>query len=261
MIQYRKKESIMELFIVILMGLCIGSFLNVCIYRIPNEESIAFPPSHCSECEHDLGVFDLIPVISYIFLRGKCRYCKSKISIQYPLIELLNAFMYSLSYMRYGFTIDMVKFSVLFSILIVIAVIDAKTQDVYRNTTIFGFLSGISFLIIEYFLLNRNVLSNVGGLLIGISIIGLIVFLTKGNGMGEGDIEIAAVMGIYLGISNTVLALFLAVVIAGIYGTVVLIIGKKKFKNAIAFGPFLAIGAMISSIYGNVILNWYLNSF
>ena len=134
----------MDYALIAILGLVIGSFLNVCIYRIPKEESIAFPPSHCANCKHNLSPIDLVPVFSYIFLRGRCRYCKEKISIRYPLIESLNGILYLIVYLKFGLTLIALKYCILVSILIVIGMIDYDTQFVFTSTTIFGGIIGSS---------------------------------------------------------------------------------------------------------------------
>lgn len=241
--------------LICILGLIIGSFLNVCIYRIPQEKSIAFPPSHCTRCKHKLNPLDLFPVISYIFLKGKCRYCKEKISIKYPLIEILNGLLYLIIYLKFGLTLLTVKYCILTSILIVIAIIDFDTQFVFISITIFGVIAGGFFALIEYLLFHSNTLDLILGGLIGAFIIGIIVFITKG--MGEGDIEIAAVCGLFLGVKGVLLGLFLAIVIGGIVGVLVLSLKLKKAKDKMAFGPFIAIGSLISMIYGSEILKFY----
>lgn len=127
----------MEILILII-GLCIGSFLNVCIYRIPREESIAFPPSHCTSCGYELKAVDLIPIISYLFLKGKCRKCGEKISIKYPLVELLNGVLYLLIFLKFGLSLSFVFYSLLTSLLIVISYIDLDSKYIYSSTTILG---------------------------------------------------------------------------------------------------------------------------
>lgn len=243
--------------LVIILGLVIGSFLNVCIYRIPREESISYPPSHCGNCNHKLHPRDLIPLVSYIFLKGRCRYCKEKISLRYPLIELLNCILYLLIFMRYGQSIFTVKFCILASLLIVIGLIDYNTQDVYTSTTIFGAIIGAVFIVIQYFIYKEGTADLFLGGMAGALIIGIIVFITKG--MGEGDIEIAGVCGLFLGLKGILLALFLAIILGGIVGIVVLALKLKNAKDKIAFGPFIAVGTIISMLYGNTIINWYLN--
>lgn len=245
------------LILVFVYGLLIGSFLNVCIYRIPREESISFPPSHCTGCDSKIKFYDLIPVISYIFLRGRCRHCKSKISIKYPVIELITALLFISVVYSYGLTIISIKYLIMISFLIVISLIDFETQDVYGVTTYPCIVIGVLFVLVEKFYLNENIISYFTGLLVAVIVIGLIVVITKG--MGEGDIEIAAICGIYLGFQNTLSTLFFAFVIGGIFGVVLLVLRNKKRKDEIAFGPFLFVGALISMFYGNQIIELYLN--
>lgn len=247
----------MDYFFVLLIGLCIGSFLNVCIFRIPREESIAFPPSHCLTCGYKLKVEDNIPVLSYIFLKGKCRSCGEKISIQYPLIELLNGILYLLVYLKYGISIDTLQYMALVSLMIVIGIIDLKTKYVFTSTTITAGIFGIAFCIINGVMNKKIPLDNIYGLLLGAVVIGLIVFIT--HGMGEGDIEIAAVSGLMLGFKASIFMLFVAFVLGGIGGMVVLIRRKKGLKDEIPFGPYLAIGTIAALFFGSTIVNAYLN--
>jgi len=243
--------------LIVVLGLVIGSFLNVCIYRIPKEESIAFPPSHCANCNHKLMPIDLIPVFSYIFLRGKCRYCKEKISARYPLIETLNALLYLIIYFKFGLVLVTLKYCILASILIVIGMIDYDTQFVFTSTTIFGGIIAGIFIMIQAIVYKVGIIDLILGGAIGFGIIGAIVFLTKG--MGEGDIEIAALCGLFLGVKGILLGLFLAIIIGGIIGIIILALKLKKAKEKIAFGPCIAIGSLISMLWGVEILNFYWN--
>ena len=246
----------MDFLFVGIIGLVIGSFLNVCIYRIPKEESISYPPSHCGSCNHKLEPLDLIPMLSYIVLRGRCRYCEEEISLKYPIIEVCNCILYLMFYIKYGFSIFTIKFCILSSLLIVIGLIDYNTQYVYTSTTIFGLIMGAAFIITQYFIYKESILNLLIGGLIGTLIIGFIVFLT--GGMGEGDIEIAGVCGLFLGIKLILLTLFLSVVIGCITGIVILTLKLKDKKDSMAFGPCIAIGAAISMLFGNMLINMYL---
>lgn len=245
----------MDYLFVVIIGLVIGSFLNVCIYRIPAEESIAFPPSHCGNCKHKLGVLDLVPVFSYLFLGGKCRYCHQKISIQYPLIEILNAALYAAVYYKFGATFSFIKYAVFISSMIVIGMIDGKTKFVYKSTTIFAAAAGVVFMIIEGMLFKEKILTYIIGAAFCFLIILLIVVLTKG--MGEGDIEIAIICGLFLGFKLSALGLFLSFIVGGIVGVILLLRRKKGFKDEMPFGPCLAIGAIISLFAGTNMLSWY----
>ncbi len=247
----------MDYALIVILGLVIGSFLNVCIYRIPKEESIAFPPSHCAKCQHNLSPIDLVPVFSYIFLRGKCRYCKEKISIRYPLIESLNGILYLILYLKFGLTLIALKYCILVSLLIVIGMIDYDTQFVFTSTTIFGGIIASIFIVIQAIEYRSGTIDLILGGAIGFGIIGLIVFLTKG--MGEGDIEIATVCGLFLGVKGILLGLFLAIILGGIVGIIILALKLKKAKEKIAFGPCIAIGSLISMLWGVEILKIYWN--
>ncbi len=249
----------MGLAFIFIIGLCIGSFLNVCIYRIANGESIAFPPSHCMKCGTEIKKRDLIPVISYVLLMGKCRKCGDKISIRYPLIELANGLLYILVYLSEGFSLGLIKGCIFISLLLVIAFIDFDTHEVYRSTIIFGVVVGIIFLVLNYTLEGVLPWNNIVGALIGYGVIWLIVILTKG--MGEGDIDIAMVCGLFLGLKGMVLNLFLAFVIGGIAATILLVLRKMGRKSEMAFGPYLALGGIITLLYGSRIIDVYLNVF
>lgn len=249
----------MDIFLVVIFGLVIGSFLNVCICRIANEESIAFPPSHCTNCGYELKAKDLIPVLSYIFLGGKCRSCKEKISIQYPIVEILNAILYIAIYLKFGFTLNLFKFCLFASLLIVIGFIDFKTKYVYNSTVVFGVVSGILFAVLEWMETKSIPWNYIAGAFIGFGIIYLIVILTRG--MGEGDIDIALICGLFLGIKGILVTLFLAIILGGIVATIILIFKLKERKAEIAFGPYLAIGGIIACLYGSRLIDFYLKLF
>ena len=249
----------MEIILIVSLGLIIGSFLNVCIYRIVREESISFPQSHCTSCGYSLKPKDLVPVFSYIYLEGRCRCCKEKISIKYPLVEILNSCLYVLIYLRFGFTLDLFKFCMFASLLIVIAFIDFETKFIYNSTIIFGVISGIVFNALIW-IKNKYIPWNyIVGAFIGFGIIYLIVILT--GGMGEGDVDIALICGLFLGIKGVIVTLFIAIILGGIVGAIILILKLKDRKAEIAFGPYLAIGGIISCLYGNYLIEIYLSRF
>jgi leader peptidase (prepilin peptidase)/N-methyltransferase len=238
--------------LIFIIGLIIGSFLNVCIYRIPREESIVFPPSHCPNCKLNLKWKDLIPLISYAVLRGRCRYCKARISPVYPFIEFLNAILYLLIYIKYGLSLEFIKFAFLASLVIVIGVIDYFTTDIYTNTIIVGLIVGIAFAIISFFV-EGSIMIYIIGSLIGGGVISLIILLT--NGMGWGDAELLFIIGLFLGVRLTLVTLFLSFIIGGIVGGVLIILKIKSRKDYIPFGPFISIGAVISILFGEFIIN------
>ena len=224
----------MEILILII-GLCIGSFLNVCIYRIPREESIAFPPSHCTSCGYELKAVDLIPVISYLFLKRKCRKCGEKISINYPLVELLNGVLYLLIFLRFGLSLSFVFYSLLTSLLIVISYIDLDSKYIYSSTTILGVVLAAIYIVVGLYTKDISISNNVLGGAIGYGIIYLIVVITKG--MGQGDAEVAGVCGLFIGIKGILVCLFIAVVLGGLVAAIILIFKLKEKKSEIAFSP------------------------
>lgn len=247
----------MDIFFVFLFGLILGSFFNVCIYRIPAGESIAYPPSHCTSCNNQLKPIDLVPVLSYLSLKGRCRYCGIKISMRYMLVELFTGVLYVLAYMKYGFTLEFVKIIILISFMIIIGLIDYDTTDVYSVTTWSAIVIGGIFIIVNLIINNNYDYWNyIWGGVIGGGFISVIILLTKG--MGWGDAEICLLAGIYLGKINTILMLFIAVVLGGIVGVYLLVIKKNKGKDAIAFGPFLAISTILCALAGERILEFYL---
>lgn len=245
--------------LVLIIGLCIGSFLNVCIYRIPREESIAYPSSHCTSCGYELKFYDLIPVLSYIFLSGRCRKCKEKVSIIYPLIEILNGLIYLILFIKFGLTFYFIFYSILSSLLIVISIIDIKTKEVYSSTTILGLVIAILYILSGAYFGKISIINSLLGGLIGYGIIYLIILLT--HGMGEGDADIAGICGLFLGIKGSLLSLFLAIIIGGIVASIILIFKIKDGKSEMAFGPCIALGCIISCLYGELLISLYLNIF
>ena len=243
-------------FLVLLIGLCIGSFLNVCIYRIQREESIAFPPSHCTNCGYELKPLDLIPVLSYIFLKGRCRKCKEKISIKYPIIEILNGVLYLILFFKFGLTINFIFYAILTSLLIVTSIIDIESHYVYNSTIIFGLILGIIYIAVAYYFNHIGIVNNILGGLFGYLIIFLIVKIT--NAMGEGDADIAGICGLFIGVKGIIVALFLAIVIAGIIASILLIFKIKDRKSEIAFSQYIAIGTFLWLTIGEKILKIYI---
>ena len=250
--------------IVFILGLLIGSFLNVCIYRIPKEESIAFPPSHCGSCGSNIKAYDLIPVISWIFLRGKCRNCSEKISFRYPLVELTTAILFLLTYFQYGATIYLVRYLLLIPFLIVIAMIDYDTMEVYAITTWAAIALGLLFLGVNLYL-GEPVVTYIYGGLLGAGTIALIILLTKlilgTEGMGWGDAELCGLCGLFLGFKLTLMMMFFSFVIGGIIGVYLLRIKKRSGRSEMPFGPSIIMATFLIMILGDKILNWYLNLF
>ena len=250
----------MELFTIILiitLGLLIGSFLNVCIYRIPKKESIAFPPSHCFSCGRNLTSLDLVPVLSYIFLRGKCRGCKAHISLQYPLIELSNGLLYLLLFMHFGLTIDFVFYAALVSILIVISIIDYYHKIIPDSINLTILIVGIIYkLSIVLVLKGENtLLDSLLGFALGGGLFLLIAILT--NAMGGGDIKMMGALGVWFGVKVILLILLLSFIIGSIVMVILLITKMKGRKDEVPFGPFICVATVLSMIYRVEIIDIY----
>jgi leader peptidase (prepilin peptidase)/N-methyltransferase len=255
-LKWREYMDIYYAVIVFIFGAVIGSFLNVCIYRIPREESIVYPPSHCTNCRVKIKWFDLIPVISYIVLGGRCRHCGEKISIRYPVIEASAAFLYLMLYIKLGVNVEFMKYTTFISLLIVVAMIDIDTTDVYFKTTAAGFIAGIIFMLI-YWSSGFQIKGFIYGGILGGAFLTAIILMTRG-GMGWGDMEICVFCGLFLGIRLILVMLFLAFVLGAAVGIILIICGKKSKKDYIPFVPFISIASVITIFLGRDILSLYL---
>jgi len=238
--------------LIVIFGTIIGSFLNVVIYRLPKHESIVYGPSHCMQCGEKIRPYDLIPVLSYLILGGKCRHCHTKISIRYPMIELLNGLLYLWIFQVFGITADSVLLMAFTSALIVITMIDYDTMDIYDGPLILILLLGIIRLALDFSTFPSAML---GGLIVSVPLY-IIAVLTKG--FGGGDIKLMTVAGFFLGAKITVVAMLFGIVTGGIWGIILLLFFKKDGKAMIPFGPFLCAGLFIASLYGIQFANWYI---
>lgn len=245
-----------------LYGLLIGSFLNVCIYRIPREESIAFPSSHCPNCGTKLKAYDLVPILSYIVQRGKCRYCGEKISPQYPIVELLNSLVYILIYYKFGFSLNFLFYGIIFSILIIIGFIDLKEMIIPDILVILILITTIIYKLLTFILYSKypDLLNSIGGLVLSSLLFILIIVLSKG-GMGGGDVTLIGSLGFILGIKNIFLTIFLSFILGAIISIILLVTKIREKKDPIPFGPFIILGFFITVFWGDELINWYLSLF
>ena len=245
--------------IIFIIGLVIGSFSNVCIYRIPRHESVISPGSHCPNCGKPVRPIDNIPVLSYLLLMGKCHYCGKNISLQYPFVELLTGLLYLLIFLTFDLTIDTLAYIMLASVLIIITFIDLKESiipDILSLPMIgIGFIFSFFLSKITYIDSLLGILTGGGSLLI-IAIMGS--FLFKKEAMGGGDIKLAAMIGAFLGWKLTLLTLFIGFFAGAIIGTIFMIMKQKKENEAIPFGPFIALGSIIALFWGEMMIEWYL---
>ena len=251
---------------VFLFGLIVGSFLNCVIYRMEKGESFLSGRSYCPNCRHQLSWYDLIPVLSFLVLRRKCRYCRQKISLQYPLVELATGTTFLLIFNFQFSTSNFLNLCYLLIVscfLIIIFVYDLKhfiipDKMIYPAIVVSGiwyFVSGIFFNVYTGYEILNTIYSASGAALFFF----LIVLISKGKWMGAGDIKLAFLMGLILGFPNILVALFLAFFLGAIIGIGLILSGRKTLKSEVPFGPFLIIGTFTAFFLGSKILNWYLN--
>jgi leader peptidase (prepilin peptidase)/N-methyltransferase len=243
----------------IIFGALVGSFLNVCIFRLPKEESIIWPGSHCPHCNKPIKFYDNIPLISYLLLWGKCRYCKKTISFQYPLIEGITALSSLCLFIKFGPSLSYLFFFAFVAALIVITVIDLYHKIIPDVISLPGIGLG---LIASLILPQIAFFNSLIGVLLGggsLFIVGtLYQWIFKREGMGGGDVKLLAMIGGFLGWKAVILTILLSSLIGSITGILIMVLKGKDFKYAIPFGPFLSLGAVISLSYGEEIIRWYL---
>ena len=248
-----------DIILLFILGLIVGSFSNVCIYRIPRNESIVYPASHCPKCSTTIRLIDNIPLLSYFLLKGRCRNCGSKISIQYPIVELLTGLIYLIIYLTYDLSIQSLIYIILSSALIIIAFIDLKEQIIPDVISLPGVVAG---LVISFFVPYISSLSSLLGIIAGggtiliIALIGTIIF--KKEAMGGGDVKLAAMVGAFLGWKYVILALFLGFFIGALAGIFLILAKIRSREDMIPFGPFIVVGSIAAILWGERILLWYL---
>lgn len=236
-----------------LYGIVLGSFFNVVGLRVPKKESIVSPPSHCTVCNRKLGVLDLIPVFSYLFLKGKCSGCGTKISSIYPIMELVTGILFVLSYAMLGFSGELIIAILFMSLLVIITVADIAYMLI-PNKVLLPF--AIVLFGARLFISLEPWWDSLLGALVGFGVLYLIAVVSKG-GMGGGDIKLFFVLGLVLGTINTLVTLFLAALIGSIVGIILLKKSGKGRKTPIPFGPSIAIAAIITYFWGADFVNWY----
>ncbi len=249
--------------VIFIYGIVIGSFLNVCIYRIPEGFSIVTERSRCRSCNSQIKWYDLIPILSYILLLGRCRKCKSKISIQYPIIEALNGLLYVLVFYICGFNsfweiLISSGYCLVVSALLVLSVIDLRTNTIPIGINIFIAVMGLFVVLVKFFTYGRgmNILIDHAVGLLSVSLFLYIIYLiTNGNGIGGGDIKLMGAAGLMLGGSKIILAFLIACVLAAIIHPIRMKI--SKLSKVLAFGPYLSAGIVISMLFGRQLIDWY----
>ena len=234
-------------------GLAIGSFANVCIYRLPRKESVIFPGSHCPGCSAAVRPQDNIPLISYLVLGGKCRDCARRISLVYPAIELVTELLLLVGFFKFGLTFDFLGYAVLAPILVIITAIDIEHQIIPDVITLPGIVLG---LVVGSYTIGYA--DSLLGFFLGSGLFYLLAVFSNG-GMGGGDIKYIAAAGALLGWQKVLLVIFIGAFLGSIVGLFQIAVQKKSRKSLIPFGPFLAAGTLITLFYGNPLIRLYLD--
>ncbi len=239
--------------VVFIFGIVFGSFFNVVGLRVPKKQSIAYPPSHCPNCERQLTAIDLLPVLSYVLLRGKCRTCQAKVSPIYPSMELLTGILFALAYVHFGLTAEFFVALLFISMLVCITVSDIAYMLIPNKILLFF----LPLLVVgRIFSPLTPWWDSLLGAVVGFGMLYIVALLSRG-GMGGGDIKLFFVIGIVLGTVKTLLTLAFASAIGLVIGIIVLRMTKKGRKTPVPFGPSIALAAIILYFYGEHIITWY----
>ena len=247
------------------LGVIIASFLNVCIDRLPARQSLISPPSHCPSCRHRLAIKDLVPVLSYLWLRGRCRYCRAAIPKRVLWVEIANGALFACLYSQYGMGAELAVTAFYCCLFIVLMVIDLERGLILNRIVYPAMVAALLISVVfSVFLPGLAIVPGIkysaigGGIGFGLAL--LIVVLSRG-GMGLGDVKMAALMGFAIGFPLIFFTLILAAIIGGIVAAVLLLAKKKKRKEGIPFAPILSLATIITLLGGGSILNWYLGLF
>ena len=261
--------SVLLAVIFTLLGLAIGSFLNVCIDRLPARRSLAYPPSHCDACQHSLSILDLLPVVSYLWLRGRCRYCGAAIPRRVLLVEVLTGALFLLAFWRFGLTPQFAITAFWCCLFLVIIFIDWEHKLILNRMTYPAAVVALVILAAASFpgvdLLGEieegmwpslPILSGIIGGAIGL-VFFLVVFVINPRGMGMGDVKLAGLIGLVAGFPLGLVALFIGIFTGGLAAIVLLALRRKGRKDVVPYGTFLAIGPIVTLLWGIPILHWY----
>lgn len=244
--------QIFKYIVVFLYGIVIGSFLNVCIYRIPKKEDVVKERSHCMTCGHILTWYELIPVFSYLLQRGRCRSCGTRLSIQYPLMEALNGVLYVIIIYEEGVTPYGILLCLLCSVLLVLSVIDFRTYYIPIGINISVLLIGVVYTCFDY----KNVSDHLWGMICVSGFLFVLYLITKRRGIGDGDIKLMIGAGAFLGVWPSILALWIACLLGAVIHSIRMKV--SKIGHQLAFGPYLAIGILFSALYGEELIHRYM---
>jgi leader peptidase (prepilin peptidase)/N-methyltransferase len=241
-------------------GALIGSFLNVCVYRLPRGESILRPSSHCSSCDTRIAPYDNIPLVSYILLIGRCRACHQRISLRYPLIEMVNGLGYVFVLWQFGPTPEALVYAILFSALVAVTWIDLSHQIIPDVITLPGTCLG---LIASSTILPVGLLNSLAGALLGAGILWFLAWVSPyifgKEGMGGGDVKLMAMIGAFLGWKATLMTIMIGAMVGSVVGLTLILMRVVRRDDYVPFGPFLAFGAVFSLFFHQELLRWYLD--
>jgi leader peptidase (prepilin peptidase) / N-methyltransferase len=247
--------TLIEPVAVFVLGLIIGSFCNVVIYRLPLGQSIIAPGSHCRVCSAPILPWDNIPLLSYVLLRGQCRVCKESISLRYPSVELISGILYVLLWFKFGFSIPFSVYAALSSTLLAVALIDYDHKIIPNTITLPGIAIGLA---LSVWALPITPLASFLGIIVGGAFFYLIALVSKG-GMGGGDIKLIAMIGAFLGWQGALFTIFSGALLGSLVGVMLMLLGKKGRKDKVPFGPFLSGGSILFILCGDDLIHWYLN--
>lgn len=249
---------LIEVFIFI-MGLCVGSFLNVCIYRLPSSQSIVHPRSKCPQCGTPIAFYDNLPLLSYLWLKGHCRHCRVRIGLRYPIVELLGGLFALATFLKFGLTVEALIYYAFIASLLVITFIDLDHRIIPDIITLPGipifFAASFAIPTVTY----RDALI---GILTGGGSLFLVAWtyhlITKKEGMGGGDIKLLAMMGGLVAWQGVLFTIFVSSLVGTLSGLAVMLQSRKGLKLAVPFGPFLSIGCITYIFFGAQLIRWYL---
>lgn len=252
-----------------LLGLAIGSFLNVCIDRLPAKRSLVYPSSHCDACQHPLSVLDLIPGFSFLWLRGRCRHCGARISRRVFWVEAITGFLFVFVFLFYGLTVQMAITIVYFCVLLLLAMIDLE-QGLLLNVIIYPAIAVVFIInmvapdvvkdVKDIYPPGTGILKGLAGGAAGFFIL-LFIALIFRSGMGWGDVKMAGLIGLMAGFPRVLVVILGSIVLGGLSGIFLILFKKKGRKDTVPFGPFLTLSAILALLWGIEIIKWYLKLF
>lgn len=254
--------EILLIFLFGLLGLTVGSFLNVCIDRLPRDESVVSPPSHCEACQHRLGLKDLIPVFSYLRLHGRCRYCQAAVSQKLLWVEIAIGLIFAFLYWHFGLGPELGIMAFYACLFIVVFVIDLERGLILNKVVYPAMIVALLLALVPQPWLTRWIVINgvanaaLGGG-VGFAIFLVIAIVSRG-GMGWGDVKLVALIGLAVGFPLVLFSIILGAILGSIVALALMIAKKRRFRETLPFGPFLALAAMITLLWGSDVLSWYM---